>query len=229
MSPIADLSKTALACAAVGLFGAGTYADQRASASAAEHAAASAGLHAGASGDQSAAKPAPGSVSAHREKPKLYPRTAPFWTSVSGPRYGQAPAELSDSPDLIVSRVGSFLTNGDGLKLPDGLKASDPPVGIAYFIVQLRAEEFAPLRRDAALKLLSGAGAQIIDSVPNHAYIVRVDPSSAAAVRSLGIVQFVGPYQPAYKIAPDLGTAPLSDPERAASPIYSLVVTGFPG
>jgi hypothetical protein len=39
----------------------------------------------------------------------------------------------------------------------------------------------------------------------------------------------MAPYHPAYKIAPTIGRSPLPDADKAASPVYSLVVRSFPG
>ena len=58
------------------------------------------------------------------KKPVLYPRTPPFWGLATGPTYGYVPAEASRNPDVIVLRVGSFVTSGPGLPVPGDLRAA---------------------------------------------------------------------------------------------------------
>src|SRR5262245_26092430 len=51
-------------------------------------------------------------------KPTLYPRTERFWTLATGPTYGfKSPAE-SRATDVVITRVGSFVTSGPGLEIP---------------------------------------------------------------------------------------------------------------
>lgn len=162
-------------------------------------------------------------------KPILYPRTERFWGLSAGPTYGFLSLSASKSPDVVMLRVGSFVTSGPGLALPSELRASDVPKGRSYYIVQFTQDAFAPDRIEGSIQQLKQTGAELIDYVPNNAYIVRVDAAKYQAVAGSHLLQYVAPYHPGYKIAPDLGTSPLPDAAKAASPVYSLVVRGFPG
>src|SRR6185295_6510145 len=55
-------------------------------------------------------------------KPTLYPRTERFWGLATGPTYGYVSARDARNPDVIVTRVGSFVTSGPGLALPSELR-----------------------------------------------------------------------------------------------------------
>ena len=162
-------------------------------------------------------------------KPVLYPRTEGFWTFQAGPSYGRVPSELGMSPDVLILRVGSFVTKGTGLNIPGELRAPEKPVGGAYYLVQFTPAAFAPGRLASSLSELALLGAKLIEYVPNNGWLVRLDDASHGTVSSSPLLQYVGRYHPAYKIAPEIGTAPLPDPEKAASPIYSLIIRGWPG
>lgn len=167
--------------------------------------------------------------SSRRERPVLYPRTTTFWSFESGPEYGFVASDKAGDSDVLVTRVGSFETTGGGPILPMALRAPDAPVGPAYVLVQLQPSAFVPDVRRSSLDRIVRSGASIVAYVPNGGYIVKVDPSSYQALRSSPLIRFIVPYHPAFKIAPGFGTAPLPDADEAASTVYSIVVTGFPG
>ena len=163
------------------------------------------------------------------KSPVLYPRTERFWALNTGPTYGQVQSQQAHDPDVVRTRVGSFVTRGPGLDIPGALRAPDKPVGAGHFIVQFKPDAFSGEQIQATLAEMTQLGAELIEWVPNNAYLVKLDRKAHDAVSSSSLVQYVGPYHPAYKIAPDLGMAPLPDPEKAASPVYSLNLKGWPG
>src|SRR5215475_2054899 len=65
--------------------------------------------------------------------------------------------------------------------------------------------------QDAWLNTLKNTGARVISYVANNAYVVSCDAPSAALVSRLqdeqSFVQWVGDYQPAFKLAPQLAAA----------------------
>src|SRR5262245_31507169 len=95
------------------------------------------------------------------KKPTLYPRTEHFWGLASGPTYGFVRAEESRNPDVIMLRVGSFVTSGPGLALPSELRAPGVPTGTSYYIVQFTPDAFAPQRIETSLEALKHAGAEL--------------------------------------------------------------------
>lgn len=48
------------------------------------------------------------------------------------------------------------------------------------------------------------AGAHLYGYIPDHAFIARLDAATAEKVRALPFVRWVGPYKPAYRLAPTL-------------------------
>lgn len=68
---------------------------------------------------------------------------------------------------------------------------------------------------------LEATGSELLGYVPNNAFIVRMTEAERASVASLESVQWVGIYQPAYRIAPWMPT------EREGQAM--LVVLTFPG
>jgi len=92
-----------------------------------------------------------------------------------------------------------FDTRGDP-RIPDELKISEYPRGVdGYYIVQFRG----PVREEWKDSLVR-AGAEILDYVPNNAFLVRMDSSLSSSLNRIRTVQWVGPFQPAYKIDPEL-------------------------
>ena len=71
-----------------------------------------------------------------------------------------------------------------------------------YYIVQ-----FSGYIREEWKQAVSDTGAVIFDYVPNNAFVVRMDPSERSRVESLDDVQWIGIYQPSYRISPVLSSA----------------------
>lgn len=92
--------------------------------------------------------------------------------------------------------------------LPPDLRLEGYPPGQGgVYLVQLEAPPSAPWQRD-----LAATGVQVLDYVPDWAYLVRADAAQVQAVRALPFVRWVGVYQPGYKLDPALraqmGTSP---------------------
>ncbi len=93
-----------------------------------------------------------------------------------------------------------------GLKIPDNLKSKGDP---GAYIVQARGPISAAFR--AALQ---AAGAQVVSYIPNNAYLVQMNASSAGIMSGNSLVQAVLPYEPYYKLQPSLITlATQADPQ----------------
>jgi Subtilase family/Viral BACON domain len=99
--------------------------------------------------------------------------------------YNQLPADLRKSTMSIASANGSTPTEG------------------GLFLVQ-----FAGPIQDEWLKTLRATGAEIISYMPSNAYVVRSNAKAARRLMKLGknnpIVQFVGDYEPAFRVSPYL-------------------------
>jgi subtilase family protein len=95
--------------------------------------------------------------------------------------------------DLRQTRMAEAIATGGA---PDG----------GLYIVQF----IGPIK-DGWLEILKRAGAEIINYIPNNAYVVRTDARAAAAIQQLkdrySFVQWVGDYQGAFRLAPELRAA----------------------
>lgn len=68
--------------------------------------------------------------------------------------------------------------------------------------------------------------------VPDHAYVFLTTPSQRESLKALDGVRFVGPYQPYYKLSPQIGRVQYRTLERLAESklgLRRLVVSLFPG
>ncbi|HKE03285.1 MAG TPA: S8 family serine peptidase [Blastocatellia bacterium] len=108
-------------------------------------------------------------------------------TSAPQPLAKELPADLKQSR-MLEARAGRY-NPGGGL-----------------YIVQ-----FAGPIRDSWLNTLESTGADVISYVSNNAYVVRCDARSATLVSRMKdeqpFVQWVGDYEPAYKLEPSMQTA----------------------
>lgn len=95
-------------------------------------------------------------------------------------------------------QLGSFRpAAGESPALPPGLTVAAQNAG--YWIVQFGGPIQVEWR--AALE---AEGVEVLAYIPDYAYKVRMNPGQAKRVEELADVIFVGPFQPAYKLAPDL-------------------------
>ena len=84
--------------------------------------------------------------------------------------------------------------------LPDALSLSGYAAGQAgYYILQFRA----PVQQ-AWVDRLAALGITFLDYLPDYAFKVRMTPEQAALATAAADVHWVGIFQPAYKIAPDV-------------------------
>jgi hypothetical protein len=103
------------------------------------------------------------------------------------------------------------------------LLAEAPADGQAgYYLVQLAGPPTA--ERKAAVE---GLGGELIAYVPDNTWITRIEGSRAAGLTDSPTVAWVGPYHPAYKISPLIGTHEFKSPKRAADSFLTLHVRVF--
>ncbi len=119
-------------------------------------------------------------------------------------------------------KIGDFDPRGTTPALPEDLSLEDePPSG--YFVVQFDRRIEARLLGD--LRRLS---VEPLHYLPEQAYLVRLPGGAATAVRALPEVRWLGPVQPGWKLAPDLGTRPFTDPTRRQGGVLYATVELFP-
>jgi hypothetical protein len=96
-----------------------------------------------------------------------------------------------------------------------------------YHIVQLKGP-MTPERQT----WLKGIGARVDGYVPTDGYLMRLQPGQLAALRDWDAVRWIGPFHPAYKLSPEIGSREFSESMRALDATFGvrrLVVTLFPG
>lgn len=135
--------------------------------------------------------------------------------ALSNPAFARDPEEVSrllSDPFLILLRNAEF----DVRQGPPPAARNVPSIPAneaRFWIVQLRG----PATNGARAQLES-KGADILSYIPNLAYLVRLDPESAAELDESPIVRWVGPYRPDWKFDPTIGTRTFTDPARPALP-----------
>ncbi len=102
-------------------------------------------------------------------------------------------------------------------QLPADLRQTDMTEGLARGLQPrggLYLVQFAGPIQDGWLDALKNSGAEIVSYMPSNAYVVRASSGAASALLLLkqnSFVQFVGDYEPAYRISPELREARIKD------------------
>lgn len=99
---------------------------------------------------------------------------------------------------------------------------TEPPSGI--FVLQLRERTTPEL-----VARLRTTGAEFLEYLPDHAHIVRLREGASAALRQMPETRWLGPLQPGWKLAPDLGRRPFQDPARRTGRLLHVTADLFPG
>jgi len=111
------------------------------------------------------------------------------------PATSRAAPVTQEPPPAIQLEVGTFTPGQTALPLDPELTLGALPAGQpAYYLIQ-----FAGPVQGAWKAAVLATGAQLLDYIPDNAFITRMTPEQAAQVKGLAPVRFVDPYQPAYK------------------------------
>jgi hypothetical protein len=112
---------------------------------------------------------------------------------------------LATDPTVLKFKIGHFSTaNGMPSYAKLGLERASKSAEADWYIVQ-----FTGPVEDAWRNEVSKAGGKIhSDYVPNYGQIVKMNGEVKSKIEKLPYVQFVGYYQPAFRISPDLLNAP---------------------
>jgi len=146
-----------------------------------------------------------------------------FTAATLGPGASGAPAAAPPGPVLRLQR-GVFDPLRSKPVLPAGLTVDDfPQAGRAQTVVQFEGP-IQPAWRQA----LEALGVQVLDYVPDFAFLVMADGAQREAMRGLTAVRYVGPWQPAYKIAVSLDQVMAAEAKAASQPVI-LIVRTVPG
>jgi subtilisin family serine protease len=120
-----------------------------------------------------------------------------------------ASEELAATGPFLRLGYGVFDPLVDTPLVPAALQAPPDSAGAyTYHIVQF-SEPIQPAWRDA----LVAQGAEIMDYIPDYAYLVRTSAPGGPAPNAELPLRWVGPYQPAYKLAVELQQARMGPTE----------------
>jgi hypothetical protein len=123
------------------------------------------------------------------------------------------------APETAPIRLKTVTFNparGERPAVPPGLAVSEAEsmrVGYGYYIVQ-----FSGAVEQAWKDGLVQRGATVLEYIPDNAFKVRMSPGLAHQIERQANVAYVGPFEPAYKLSPDLF--------RNGPSLYSLRVEG---
>jgi len=164
-------------------------------------------------------------------EPVLYQRTNYVWPFASGPVYGSVPAESWSASGVLHTPVGSFDLRQGFPNLPNELRAVNRlDTGVPqYFVLQVKNEALADGSFDDVKRLIADQGGAIVNEMPVSAFVVRLTAGAFDVIKGSPAIQALQPYQPAFKLSPEIGRVPLLDAARATSSVYSLRLRLFPG
>lgn len=112
---------------------------------------------------------------------------------------GGAPAS---APAISIHlRAGSFdpLSAGAPPGLPLDLATAGPAGERAYYLVQFQG----PIQ-PAWTEKLAALGAELLEYIPDYAFVVRLPAGQSASLDALDEVRWAGPWLPAFRLAPEL-------------------------
>jgi hypothetical protein len=112
------------------------------------------------------------------------------------------PASQSEAAPIRLKTAVFTPAKGEKPDIPPGLTIAGYAVGQrGYYIVQ-----FDGVVEDALKESVTAVGAELLDYIPDNAFKVRMNPGQANRVAKLDGVAWVGLFQPAYKLSPELAS-----------------------
>jgi hypothetical protein len=125
--------------------------------------------------------------------------TLPIVKPASADSSAQMHSQTRSKPHTVKMKAEEIDTSGPNLSI---FSAGQPSSGSHFYIVQ-----FSGPVQESWKKKVSELGVKFHGYLPDDAFIVKMDASTAAQVSADPIVTWVGPYRPEFKSAPKLGTA----------------------
>ncbi|HEX6851115.1 MAG TPA: S8 family serine peptidase [Candidatus Polarisedimenticolaceae bacterium] len=96
----------------------------------------------------------------------------------------------------IPLRFARLLPGEDVPAAPAGFSSR---AGNRLYLVQFETPGLEAYRR-----ILRDLGAEVLQFVPHQSHVLRMDPDAVAAVAAQPFVRWIGPYEPAYRIEPEV-------------------------
>ena len=117
---------------------------------------------------------------------------------IVSPAYAGGPAQMHSMPHTIKMKGKEIDTSGPNLSV---FSAGQPSAGSHFYIVQFSG----PVQEDWKQRI-TDYGAKLFGYLPEDAFIVKMDASTASVVSADHSVTWVGPYKPEFKLAPKKAT-----------------------
>ncbi len=168
--------------------------------------------------------------SIHRAR--YYARTNYEWPFATGPFYGDVAPEQRRMPGTLLTQVGSFRIQEQGLPFPAELRTINRlgELPAQYFVVELDPASFATQEAvDSLVGEIEAGGGAVITNMAISSYLARLTPEAMNSLSGRSGILHIEPYHPAFKLSPKIGRLALSDPLRATSDVYTLEVEIFQG
>lgn len=132
------------------------------------------------------------------------------------------PSADAPSPRVLQLKAGEIDTRG----LPNLLETGAAIDANIHYVLQLDG----PMSSQRG-ESLAAAGVQMGEHLPQNAFFVRLDDAAVANLTSLPFVVWLGDFQPAWKLSPELGLLTFQTAERAAvydAGLVRVTITLFP-
>ena len=113
------------------------------------------------------------------------------------PMASPALAQTGETPHTIKLKTTEIDTSGPNLSI---FSEGQPSPGGHFYIVQFSG----PVQEDWKQRI-TDYGAKFFGYLPEDAFIVKMDASTASVVSADHDVTWVGPYRPEFKLAPEAG------------------------
>ncbi|MBN1521249.1 MAG: S8 family serine peptidase [Candidatus Aureabacteria bacterium] len=111
------------------------------------------------------------------------------------------PRTLINNPKAILLQAGGFTTDGGPVSLPEDLSINESDLmdRPARYLVQFIAPVCEEWKKE-----ITALGCSLEDYIPHNAFIIKMTSLQKEEVDSLSYVQWIGLYQPAFKISKSL-------------------------
>lgn len=106
--------------------------------------------------------------------------------------------------------------------VPAELRLTEPRAGSVPYIVQFEAAG-----ADEGRRSLTTLGIDVVAYLPEDAWLVRMEPAQRPAVAALAAVRWVGVFEPAWRISPEIGRLEFLNPARREAVRPTLLVRVF--
>jgi len=113
----------------------------------------------------------------------------------------ELPEVIIEIPQSIkLKALEAYNVNDNRISIPKDLHIDSYPSEVeGYYIVQFKG----PVYEEYKTEVISQGG-NFFGYIPDNAFIIKMNESTEKNIQKLNIVQWVGIYQPAYKISPTL-------------------------